>query len=460
MNLFPPDTILVGLKEGLKTSIALLFYLIYLTNEKKKGLFLYIIIGFILSILIAFLLFNIIPITSGLLTKSMGYSFGIFYLMSIILFYQYAGNDLFGSIIKRHILKDRFILPFIFFFTLLYFIPDTTWTVFYLKEKVGLLEGYSPVVSFLGAAFASFLMGYLLFRTFKNEIGMIFDLPQLFLLLTLLRLIPGGTKDITEFSLIPLVKMGMMKLVHDVIHQTLITIMVPDHMILSATAWNFIGYLFSDRAALYLSLIILSLPIVVVLRLHITAPIHLPDDIRIKAEMRKYISSVKNQRRWRSIPLFIFIFIITVMWFYQKEERISRLYNPEAQPVVAEDGEVVIPISSTTGDIRDGMIHKFIVNIDSEDIRLLIIKGVDEGIRVCLDACEICPPDGYGQSEGHLVCLYCRTPIPIETVGGSGGCHPIPLNAVIDDKNIRIDISEIKGKWEMVKTGRTKEIVK
>jgi uncharacterized membrane protein len=108
-------------------------------------------------------------------------------------------------------------------------------------------------------------------------------------------------------------------------------------------------------------------------------------------------------------------------------------------------------------DVMDGMVHKFSLLMDGETVVLLAVRKPDGKLAVCLDACEICPPDGYGQSEDEVVCIYCKTPIPIETLGRAGGCNPIPLDAEVSDVDIRIRVDEIARKWMEVTTGESKK---
>jgi uncharacterized membrane protein len=57
------------------------------------------------------------------------------------------------------------------------------------------------------------------------------------------------------------------------------------------------------------------------------------------------------------------------------------------------------------------------------------------------------------------VCLYCRTPINIQSLGKAGGCNPIPLRALVTAKNVEIDVDELVRKWDYVKTGKSKNLI-
>jgi uncharacterized membrane protein len=66
---------------------------------------------------------------------------------------------------------------------------------------------------------------------------------------------------------------------------------------------------------------------------------------------------------------------------------------------------------------------------------------------VDLDACAICKPDGYGQAEGTVICYYCVTLIPLETVGKPGGCNPVPIPFTETDDAVHIDGLTLINEW-------------
>ncbi|MCK4912037.1 MAG: DUF2318 domain-containing protein, partial [Thermodesulfovibrionales bacterium] len=89
-----------------------------------------------------------------------------------------------------------------------------------------------------------------------------------------------------------------------------------------------------------------------------------------------------------------------------------------------------------------------------EVIRFIAIMKPDGTVGVGLDECEICDPpkwnkkaQGYAQRGDHLVCKYCMTPIPTNTVNRPGGCNPIPLPFVLEDGRITIETGELIRIW-------------
>ena len=68
-------------------------------------------------------------------------------------------------------------------------------------------------------------------------------------------------------------------------------------------------------------------------------------------------------------------------------------------------------------------------------------------LTVDLDACAICKPDGYGQAEGTVICYYCKTLIPLDTVGKPGGCNPVPISFSEKGGAVHIDGISLINTW-------------
>jgi uncharacterized membrane protein len=291
----------------------------------------------------------------------------------------------------------------------------------------------------------------------RERLGAFFGLAQLLLFLSVVKLLGSGVSGFAELSLIPTVQRGVMKFVHDFVHQVLVFVMVPDHPLLQTTVWNTIGILFGSNIGLMVALVVLLLPPVMFLSHSFLDPLPEPPQAETGAERRAFRATVRASRRKRALPAALFVAVILVSWFGSIGGDISSLYTPASKPVVEDKGFVIIPLTDPTMDLRDGMIHKFALSTEGETIGIMVIQKPDGKLAVCLDACEICPPEGYGQTEGHVVCVYCMTPIPLDTLGKPGGCNPIPLEAQITDTQIRIEVAEIQKKWMEVLSGETKE---
>jgi len=103
--------------------------------------------------------------------------------------------------------------------------------------------------------------------------------------------------------------------------------------------------------------------------------------------------------------------------------RSSRVPGREpALPVAVENGA----IRMDSAPLSDHRMHFYEATVDSRPVRFFAVQ-TDGGIRTCLDACEICGDKGYFLENGHAVCRNCTSPIPLSSLGRTGGCNPIPL---------------------------------
>jgi uncharacterized membrane protein len=454
------EALFIGIKEAVKLSLCIILFNSYLGVSKRQYLKapFYLAILIVLCLSSATLFFSVTPAMRNIVVKMTGYVFGIFYILSIGALYHETGTDLLGPL--KNVLNRRTVISLtIFVLTCLYFAPDMLGSTLYVSDLFA-MSGNAPFTIALPVlGFIFFLtIFFMVIRKKQFVINKMIGIPQLLLFFALIKLFAGGIRGFTELSLIVSVQNGLMKLIHDVVHQTLVTLLVPDHPLLKTTTWNFIGIIFSETVTLWLSVIIFLIPLFIFVRKYYVSAIYIPSDLPTPASKRKFIKSVKDERLLRSLPIVIFMVCILGTWFVEKGESISKLYDPEPIPAVSDGGKIVIPLSSPRSDLRDGMLHKYSVNIAGDSVRIMIMKKEDESLAVCLDACEICPPDGYVQGEGHVVCLYCMTPISIESLGEQGGCNPIPLDALITEKNIEIDLLEVQEKWNKVKTGKIKEV--
>jgi len=446
--MFSAELIYVGIIEGLK--VVTVIGIASLLTEKYRSF----LIGWVAAFIGAGLMLKgwIFHFDTDFWTALRGYIFALVYILSILVLYENTGVNVFGPFKKLNI-HQRFSSLEGFVFSLFYFLPDIGGAGKYLIELSELKQSYIPWLWTIVSFFLVILIVWLVRSRIKFIVQYMYW-PQFFLVAALLKLISGtGTK----FSLIQAVQKGLMKLNHDIVHQTFITIMVPDHTILSTTAWNFIGFLFQRTFAIYMSLIILCLPLIIFIYRYYTVPIILPAEFKSGPKKRLYIRTVKIMRMKRLVPVVIVALYVIGAWFSGKSQAIQALYNPEPIPIIAEGTQVVLQISNERWNLRDGAMHKFVVDINGQQMRFFVIQKPDGTLVACLDACQVCPPRGYAQTNRFMVCLYCRTPIEFNSLGQSGGCNPIPLDATVTDKEIRIPIEELLKKWTLVNAGRKEQ---
>ena len=459
MSQFTAEALFIGAKAGSSLALCLFLITAFLRARGNDGAIKYVHAA-VVVVLFASLAVGAAPVTvenRAFAVKMAGTVFGLVYLAALAALYHATGTRVFDQ--PAAVLKLPTILGlFLFLATSLYFIPDMAASTLYVSD-LGEMAGGGVVVRIAAAVgfCIALAAGYVIARRARIDILRIAAFPQMLLALAMVKLVSGGVRGFAEISLIPSVKSGSMKFVHDAIHQLLVMLQVPDHPVLTVTAWNFISVLFGTTAGLVLSLLVFLLPLAIFLKRHFMAPVDLPKGLDSGAARRSYLRGVRDDRMRKALPIIIFMMFITLTWFVQRGEGITQRYAPKPVRLVAENGRVSIPIQAPGSNLLDGQIHKYQVQGKDVDVRFLIVKKPDGTLVVCLDACDICPPDGYAQTKEHVVCLYCNTPIPIGTVGMQGGCNPIPVMAKVTDKEVRIEMKEIAGKWIEMMIGARKK---
>jgi uncharacterized membrane protein len=83
---------------------------------------------------------------------------------------------------------------------------------------------------------------------------------------------------------------------------------------------------------------------------------------------------------------------------------------------------------------------------DGVTIRYFIVKSSDGVIRAAFDACDVCWPEnkGYSQKGDFMVCKNCGRQFPSTRVNEvHGGCNPAPLNRMVENGNVIIQVTDI-----------------
>ncbi len=250
----------------------------------------------------------------------------------------------------------------------------------------------------------------------------------------------GGLNEFDNSSVITFLQKGLYKFL-SYIKELLIT---PEE-----GAAGIFESLFSERFAMALTAIVLfTPPVYVFIRLLLT-PEPSTDTIEIKAEKRKVMAFFTDELIRNGTPLLIAL-LVSIVMLHSANLAMNPKYDPEPIPVVAEGIFVTIPLADKFGDISDGRIRKYSIRQGEEVYILIVIMRPDSEVVAALDACEICPENGYMQRGEHVICNYCGTPIPVQSIGLPGGCNPIPVKYIIQDNNLILeknDIVNTYNKW-------------
>ena len=241
--------------------------------------------------------------------------------------------------------------------------------------------------------------------------------------------------------------MKIMKFTHDFLHQFMESMLLPDHLFITGTLWNWIGFLFSREVGFWGGLLLWFAPVALTALVILGRPLPSVAHLRQGAMRRGMIAAaIRDRRRLMIVPLFSAIVLACSM--YRSLYPGVQYWDPV--PIVVEAsaaGEIAIPLVQGELDLRDGRLHKFTYASGDRKIRFFVLNRRD-ALIVALDACAICPPEGYGQGDEAVICYYCKTLIPLETAGLPGGCNPVPVPFASGDSNLRISAMQLVNLWD------------
>lgn len=240
--------------------------------------------------------------------------------------------------------------------------------------------------------------------------------------------------------------MKIMKFTHDFLHQFLESMLLPDHLFINQPTWSFVGFFFSQEVGFWGALLIWFVPVVLVCLVVIRTPLPTVAHVRQGALRRSQIAVALRERR-RLLLMPAVAALVLSFTVYRSLFPDVLYWDPAPIAVAATPaGEIDIPLKQGEVDLRDGKLHKFSYSQGSTLVRFFVLDRGD-AVVVALDACAICAPDGYGQGEGAVLCYYCKTLIPLETVGRPGGCNPVPVPFTSSDNSVRVSALQLVNLW-------------
>ena len=258
-----------------------------------------------------------------------------------------------------------------------------------------------------------------------------------------------------QLDLFSPLSMKVMKFIHDFVHQFFESMLVPDHLFFRRHVWEYIGYLFSSGVGFWGGLLIWFAPLLLLgaaIRLE-----RLPSvsHIRQGAKRRKLLAAFIRERRCRLIVPCLAMLIMAAAVYNSRFPNVEY-WDPKPVAVTANpSGEIIIPKKGEI-DLEDGKLHKYLLSQGGREVRFMILLTPAGQLTVTLDACAICKPDGYGQAEGTVVCYYCKTLIPLDTVGKPGGCNPVPVPFKTGEGGIIIDAMTVLNSWNETVTAESR----
>jgi len=194
-----------------------------------------------------------------------------------------------------------------------------------------------------------------------------------------------------------------------------------------------IGPIVQNNAFFYIIILVLTGLMLIWQR---QRPQDLPVDAN-PAERRKALHLARRERMWtRSLGALALLSItmITAQFVY------SAAPTTTTEQVFKGGGPVNIQVSR----VDDGKLHHFeYTTADGGTVRFILIKLDSGKIGVALDACQICGDKGYYQQGQEIICRNCTAAINPASIGQSGGCNPIELNAKQDGQDITIQPADL-----------------
>jgi hypothetical protein len=266
------------------------------------------------------------------------------------------------------------------------------------------------------------------------------------LIAALVALLLFGSSFMIRLDLFSPLSMKVMKGTHDFVHQFMESILVPDHLFLQPAIWGYIGLLFGKGVGFWGGMAIWFTPVLLVLLANRCEPLARVSHIRQGALRRKLLAQALRERNLHQVvPAFAMVLFAAAA--YQSSNPSVEYWDPKPIPVTANAaGDILIPKKGEV-DLADGKLHKYLYRQGGRTARFFVIMTPSGKLSVDLDACAICKPEGYGQAEGAVICYYCKTLIPLDTVGKPGGCNPVPMAFTEKEDSVHLDGMALINAW-------------
>jgi hypothetical protein len=314
---------------------------------------------------------------------------------------------------------------------LLFLLPQGTLLASALRDDVVLLGAAWPVLlsAAAGIALAAALGALLAWAWGRAGLGRAVTPSSFLALLFALALAGIGPTALGAHTLPAALSGAIGRALHDGVHLAFVTFQVPDHPFLRLGAYQAILFAFEPSTHALAAIVGLGLPLVLALAAFLRRPAPaVAPDTRPPERRRARAAFLRESRLGGTA--FVLAAIVLVAAIHAEGARADALYDPLPEPAVDDGaGQVIVPLASPLGGGDDRM-RKFVYTADGRAVTFFVVRRGDGVLTAALDLCDICQPKGYAQlGRDYVFCKYCKTPIPVGTVGQPGGCNPIPIPA-------------------------------
>lgn len=393
--------------------------------------------GFVIGGSAAFFLFNAVPgdLLFGAIKSALGVSFLLLWGISVAAIYRSTGR---GTAISQ---RERFVTTALCAGT----VAGMAGVMAGAMGACRLRLGNGTVPAFAAFVLAAGVLAYAA-HALEKRLPAALRVSPSGMLSVMVALLLFNASSILRLDLFSPLSMKVMKGVHDFVHQFMESILIPDHLFVQPVVWRYIGFLFGKEVGFWGGMIIWFTPALLI-ALAINCE-RLPPvaHIRQGAQRRKLLASaLRAQRILLAGPLFSIAILGGAA--YQSSFPSVEYWDPKPVAVTANQaGEIFIPRKGEI-DLEDGKLHKYLFKQGEREARFFVLMSPTGQLTVDLDACAICKPDGYGQAEGSVICYYCKTLIPLDTVGKPGGCNPVPVEFTEHADGVVIDGVKLINRW-------------
>lgn len=427
------ESLVITLREGLEAALVIGIIFAYLSKTGKTSLNTYVYKGLALAVAasiagaVIFNMFGFDP-ESEIWEGSMYLIAGIFVGTMVIWMWRTAKNMRREMEMKLDQLtisgggsKNQGLGILLFTFFMVF--REGVETVLFMAALSG---NSSPVLSFsgalLGLGLAVLFAVFFIRGSLQINLQRFFKVTGVILLVLVIRMFAGSLHEFSEIQIIPM----------------------------NPTVMKVLGYIVRDSGSQIISMMLLTLPILMVL-LDVKQTAKVPvNQIKDSVERRKALAAVKRNRTWKLSVVASAVVINLILGANLVSAMTRQVYDPNPIPLEIRNNAVTV----NTADLKENILTKYSVNIGGTKVRFVAIKRKDGTIGTGLDACQICGSIGYFQEEGNkanITCKNCNAPITISTIGMPGGCNPIALKAQINNGQLTIKASDLLDKVAVFK---------
>jgi hypothetical protein len=334
---------------------------------------------------------------------------------------------------------------------LLFLLPQGVFLASTLRDEAILRGAATPVLlaAAAGAGFAVALGAFLAWAWARAGLDRAVTPSSFLALLFALALAGVGPTALGAHTLPAALSGAVGRAIHDGVHLAFVTFQVPDHPFLRDGAYQAVLFAFAPSTHALASIVVLGVPLALALAAFLRRPA--PGVAPAARAPDRRLARAAHLRESRlGATAFALSAVVLVAAIRAESVRADALYDPLPEPAVDDgEGQVIVPLAAPLGGGDDRM-RKFTYTADGRAVTFFVVRRGDGELVAALDLCDICQPKGYAQmGRDYVFCKYCKTPIPVSTVGQPGGCNPIPLpGARVKGSLLVIPRAELVATWE------------